>query len=111
MISSALAIEKGASEAPFRLWFQFCEHRKKSKVLMARSFCFQFMGELLPKDGDLMRRSWHSISRKFRSRWLFLDNARPDDRHLQRTNWETRNFVLWQLLSSGRTWCSKRENR
>jgi hypothetical protein len=24
--------EKGANEAPFRIWFQFCEHREKSKV-------------------------------------------------------------------------------
>jgi len=40
------------------------EHRKKSKVLMGRSVCLQFMNELLPNDGDLMRRSWHSILRE-----------------------------------------------
>ena len=90
---------------------KFFEHRKKSKVLMARSVCCQFMGELLPKDGDLMRRSWHSIPRELRGRWLLLDTARSDDRHLQRADRKTRNFILWQLLSGRHTWYSKRENR
>jgi len=78
---------------------------------MARSFCFHFMRELLPKDGDLMRRSWHSIPRELRGRSLFLNTARSDDRHLQRADRESRNFILWQLLSGRRTWYSKREDR
>jgi hypothetical protein len=90
---------------------KFFEHRKKSKVLMARRTYFQFMGKLLPNDGDLMRRSRHSIPRQLRGRWLLLDTARSDDRHLQRTDREARNFILWQLLSGRRTWCSKREDR
>jgi Domain of unknown function (DUF1993) len=85
--------------------------RKKSKVLMGSSVCLQFMNELLPNDGDLMRRSWHSIPREFWDRRLLLDTARAEDRHLQRTDWETRDFILWQLLSGRRTWCSKREDR
>jgi len=80
-------------------------------VLMGRSVCLQLMDKLLPNDDDLMRRSWHSFPREFRSRWLLLNNARSNDRHLQRTDWETRNFVLRQLLSNRRTWCSKREGR
>jgi hypothetical protein len=85
---------------------------RKSKVLMGRSVCLQFMGDLLPpNDSDLMRGSRHAIYREPWGGRLFLDTARSDDRHLQRTNWETRNIVLWRLLSSGRTWCSKRENR
>ena len=87
------------------------EHRKKSKVLMGRSVCLQFMNELLPNDGDLMRRSWHSLLREVWGGWLLLDNARSDDRHLQRGDGETRNFILRQLLSGRRTWCSKREDR
>jgi hypothetical protein len=85
---------------------------RKSKVLMDRSVCLQFMGDLLPSnDSDLMRGSRHAIHREPWRRRLFLDAARSDDRHLQRTNWETRNFVLWQRLSGGGAWCSKRENR
>jgi hypothetical protein len=80
-------------------------------VLMVRPVCPQFMGDLPPSnDSDLMRGSRHSIYREPRGRRLFLDTARSDDRHLQRTNWETRNFVLWRLLSSGRTGDSKRED-
>ena len=78
---------------------------------MARRICFQFMGELLPNDGELMRRSWHSIPRELRGRWLLLDRARSYDGHLQRADGETHDFILWQLLSGGRTWCSKREDR
>jgi hypothetical protein len=80
-------------------------------VLMVRPVCLQFMGDLLSSnDSDLMRGSRHSIHREPWGRRLFLDTARSDDRHLQRTNWETRNFVLWRLLSSGRTGGSKRED-
>jgi hypothetical protein len=81
-------------------------------VLMGRSVCLQFMGDLLPSnDSDLMWGSRHSSYRKPRGRRLFLDTARSDNRHLRWTDWETRNFVLWQLLSGGRDWCSKREDR
>ena len=86
--------------------------RKKSKVLMGRSVCLQFMGDLLPSnDSDLMRGSRHSIHHEPRGRRVFLDTARFDDRHLERTDWVTRNFVLRRLLSGGRTWRSKREDR
>jgi hypothetical protein len=79
---------------------------------MVGSVCLQFMGDLLPSnDSDLMRGSWHSIHREAGGRRLFLDTARFDNRHLQRTDWETRDFVLLQLLSGGRTWCSKRKDR
>jgi Fe-S cluster biosynthesis and repair protein YggX len=72
-------------------------------VLIARRARVQFMGELLPNDGDLMRRSWHAVPRELWGRWLLLDTARSDDRHLQRTDWEARNFILWQLLCGKRT--------
>jgi hypothetical protein len=86
--------------------------RSKSKVLMVGPVCLQFMGDLLASnDSDLMRGSRHSIHRESRGRRLFLDAARSDNRHLQRTDWETGNFVLWQLLFGGRNWGSKREDR
>ena len=67
--------------------------RRKSKVLMGRSVCLQFMGDLLlSNDSD-------------------LDASRSDDRHLQRADGEARNYILWQLLSSRCSWCSKREDR
>lgn len=81
-------------------------------MLMVRSVCLQFMGDLLPSnDSDLMWGSRHSVHRDPCGRRLFLDTARSDDRHLQRTDWETRDFVLWQLLSGGRNRCSEREDR
>jgi len=40
----------------------------ESKVLMGGSVCLQSVNELLPNDGDLMRRSRHSFPREFRSR-------------------------------------------
>jgi hypothetical protein len=54
--------------------------RKKSKVLMGRSVCLQFMGDLLSSnDSDLMRSSRHSVDRERRGLRLFLDNARSHD--------------------------------
>jgi hypothetical protein len=67
---------------------------------------FQFIGDLLfasgPNDRDLVRRSWHSIQRERRGKRLLLDIARSEDRDLVWTDRETRNFVLWYLLSKRR---------
>lgn len=76
-----------------------------------RCICFKFVGELMPSDdSDLMRRSRHSIERERRGLRFFLDYARSHDRHLQRTDGETRYFILRQLSGGGRR-CSQRERR
>jgi len=54
--------------APTEKQVRLGPHDGLSKVLMGRSVCLQFMDELLPNDGDLMRRSWHSIPRELRGR-------------------------------------------
>jgi hypothetical protein len=55
------------------------EEKARSNVNSGRMRLFSVLDEPLPKHGNLMRRSWHSIPCELRGRWLLLDTTRSDD--------------------------------
>ena len=73
---------------------------KPESLTSTRCFCFQFMCELLPNDGDLMRRSWHSVP----CSGVAGCSRMPLDRTTDSCNgvMGNRNFKLWQLLPGSR---------
>jgi hypothetical protein len=46
------------------------------------------------KDGNLVRRGWHSVQREGRGGRPLCYTAQAQDRDLVRADWETRNFIL-----------------